>query len=149
MKTDMVIAAYIYYDEKVLLIHHKKTGLWLPVGGHMDQNEVPDDAVHREVKEEVNLEVEIVNTDPMRASGAVRRVLAPPLCVNVHNVGSHDHCCFFYVCKAKDLDNFKINKDEILDYRWHTKEDLLKEYINSDVREIALKGFELLKENNM
>ncbi|MCR4280214.1 MAG: hypothetical protein NUV82_02175 [Candidatus Komeilibacteria bacterium] len=41
MKTDLVVAGYIFHQNKVLLVHHTKLGLWLPVGGHIDANETP------------------------------------------------------------------------------------------------------------
>jgi uncharacterized cupin superfamily protein len=31
MKTDLVVAGYIIHQNKVLLIHHRKLDLWLPV----------------------------------------------------------------------------------------------------------------------
>ncbi|MCX6709315.1 MAG: NUDIX domain-containing protein [Candidatus Woesearchaeota archaeon] len=55
MKTDLVVSAYIFNQDKVLLIHHKKLNLWLPVGGHIDKDETPDEAILREIKEETPL----------------------------------------------------------------------------------------------
>lgn len=40
---------------RVLLIRHKKLGLWLPVGGEMEPNETPLEAAQRELKEETGL----------------------------------------------------------------------------------------------
>lgn len=41
-----------------MLLHlHKKLGKWLPVGGHIEQGELPDMAALREIKEESALEV--------------------------------------------------------------------------------------------
>ena len=42
-------------EEKILFIHHKKLNKWLFVGGHIEENEDPESAVKREVKEETNL----------------------------------------------------------------------------------------------
>lgn len=61
MKTDLVVAGYIFDKNKVLLIHHKKSDLWLPVWGQIEINETPDDGLIREIKEEVGIEVEIKN----------------------------------------------------------------------------------------
>jgi len=38
-------------DRKILMIKHKKLGVWLPPGGHIDENELPCDAVVREIAE--------------------------------------------------------------------------------------------------
>jgi ADP-ribose pyrophosphatase YjhB (NUDIX family) len=33
----------------VLLVYHRKLAMWLPPGGHVEPNELPDDAAVREV----------------------------------------------------------------------------------------------------
>lgn len=40
---------------RVLLIKHKKLGLWLPVGGEMEPGETPLEAAQRELREETGL----------------------------------------------------------------------------------------------
>ena len=96
MKTDLVVSGYLIHEGKILLIDHKKLGKWLPPGGHIDENETPDDSLIREFKEEVNLDVELVGK---MLDVPLNKVLAVPFYVEVHNVGDHDHCCFFYLCK--------------------------------------------------
>ena len=73
MQTQLAVAAYIIHNNKVLLIHHQKLDLWLPVGGHIDQNETPDDALLREIREEVNLEVEILNKLDLPVEGKTKK----------------------------------------------------------------------------
>jgi len=51
------------YDPKKRLVfigHHKKSGLWLVNGGHIDKNETPKQALKREIGEEwgINLSVD-------------------------------------------------------------------------------------------
>jgi len=143
MKTDLVVAGYILHEDKVLLIHHKKLDLWLPVGGHIDDNETPDDALLREIKEEVGMDVDILNQNLGKIEGGdTKRSLANPFHVNVHSVGDHDHCCLFYVCKALEPEKLKIN-GELKDFKWFSKEDLDSELVNNDVKEQSLKAFEL------
>lgn len=142
MKTDLTIAAYIMHEDKVLLVHHRKLDWWLPVGGHIEENETPDDALLREVKEETGLNVEILNKTQMSSEGNVKANLATPFHVNVHSVGDHDHCCFFYVCKALNAEEIRINK-ELKNFQWLTKEELNQEHIPVDVKHLALKAFEV------
>ncbi len=54
----------LIYDpdmKEVFIGHHKKSGLWLPNGGHMEKNESPLDTGVREMQEELGNEIQIVN----------------------------------------------------------------------------------------
>jgi len=99
-KIDLTAAAIIIQENKVLLILHKKLKKWLGPGGHIEPNEVPDDAVIREAYEETGLQVKIVHQPQIPLYGAAKRELAIPFYVNVHSVGDHDHCGFYYLCQV-------------------------------------------------
>ena len=144
MKTDLVVADYIFDRDKLLLIHHKELGLWLPVGGHIEKNETSDDAALRESKEEVNLDVKLLSQSNIPVVGNTKRNLATPFYVNVHSVGNHDHCCFFYICEALNPLELKLKKDEVDDYKWVEKRELIsKNYMPMDVTAIGYEAFRL------
>jgi 8-oxo-dGTP diphosphatase len=42
-------------DDSVFLVHHRKAGLWLPTGGHVEVGEDPADTVRREASEELGI----------------------------------------------------------------------------------------------
>ena len=42
-------------DASVFLVHHRKAGLWLPTGGHVEVGEDPADTVRREAPEELGV----------------------------------------------------------------------------------------------
>ncbi len=144
MKTDLVVTGYIISNDKVLLTHHNKLGIWLPVGGHVENNETLDDALKREVMEETNLGIEILNQSSISVEGNVKRNLASPFYVNVHSVGDHDHCSLFYVCKVINHEQLSLNK-ELRAYRWFSREELNGDIVPVDVRNQALKALELYK----
>jgi ADP-ribose pyrophosphatase YjhB (NUDIX family) len=50
-------------NKRTLLLWHKRLKRWMPAGGHVDENETPEDAAKRECKEETNLDVQIIG-DP-------------------------------------------------------------------------------------
>ncbi len=43
-----VATGYVVRDHKTLLLFHKKLQLWLPPGGHIDEGELPEEALRRE-----------------------------------------------------------------------------------------------------
>jgi 8-oxo-dGTP pyrophosphatase MutT (NUDIX family) len=56
---DFTVAVFVVHRDHVLLHPHRKLGLWLPPGGHIEPNELPDEAAIREVEEETGLVVEL------------------------------------------------------------------------------------------
>lgn len=141
-KIDLTVAGYIFNGDKLLLIHHKKLDKWLPVGGHIDPNETPDKALRREIKEEVNLEVDVIGKSSIPFVGNVVANLALPFHTNVHSVGNHDHYCLFYLCNVKDASQLREN-DEVTGARWFSMQELEEEIVPEDVREIAKEAFRL------
>jgi 8-oxo-dGTP pyrophosphatase MutT (NUDIX family) len=81
----------------VLLLKHKRLGLWLQPGGHIDAGETPWEAALRETQEETGLDVRFPALD---ADGR------PPLVhVDVHDGGrGHTHLDLRYVLDGGDAD---------------------------------------------
>lgn len=52
-------AAYDPESKKVFIGHHKKSGMWLFNGGHIDKGETPEEALVREVREEWGVEIDL------------------------------------------------------------------------------------------
>jgi 8-oxo-dGTP pyrophosphatase MutT (NUDIX family) len=55
MRRAFSVAIYARRAARVLVIAHKRTGLWLPVGGEMEAGETPLEAAVRELREETGL----------------------------------------------------------------------------------------------
>jgi len=120
-------ALIIDEDNRVLLLHHKKLGVWLYPGGHVEKNETPDQAVLREVKEETGLEVEIIGErDQSLADIDVDvSVLYVPYVVLCELIGDHYHNDIVYLCKISGNDrDIKYNKDEATDINFFDLEGL-------------------------
>ena len=96
---DPAVAGFPVRDDETLLVFHRKLECWLPPGGHIESNETPDQALKRELREELSIEVELFPYNDLDLRGEVKRNLARPFHVNVHSVGDHDHCSFFYICR--------------------------------------------------
>ena len=126
---DFTVDIFIVYKDKVLLIFHKKHKMWLAIGGHIELNEDPDQALFREVKEECGLEIEVLGTKPSIESKGTKFLYTPAF-LDIHEVSeTHKHVALRYFAKAKS-DNFIHNKEEHDDIKWFTKEDLDNQVFN-------------------
>jgi 8-oxo-dGTP pyrophosphatase MutT (NUDIX family) len=52
--------AYIFNDQKQILLMKNQRNLWAIVGGHMEEGETPDEALKREVMEEASIEIDVI-----------------------------------------------------------------------------------------
>ena len=121
---DFTVDIFIVYDNKVLLIFHKKHNMWLQVGGHIEFNEDPDEALFREVKEECGLEIEVMGEREPQIEVKGTKFLYAPAFMNIHDINDiHKHIGLVYFAKAKS-DTFVLSKREYKDIRWFTEADL-------------------------
>ena len=54
------VAVFVVNAGRVLLHYHRKLRRWLPPGGHIEDNELPDEAARREVLEETGVHIRLV-----------------------------------------------------------------------------------------
>ena len=92
------VAVFAVWRGKVLLHLHRKLGMWLPPGGHIEQGELPDDAAVREVLEETGLRVEIVGEKREDVPDPVQ--LYRPAGVQLEDIGpGHQHIDLIYFAR--------------------------------------------------
>jgi len=139
-----VVSAYPVRDGKVLLLKHKKLGLWLAPGGHIDEGETPDEAARRELKEETGLDGDFVvpTRGPDPAGGQVQ-FLHPPLHVQVEAIPNHNHHVdFIYVLRARPGE-VRPGEGESGVWRWHTAEELGEGHVVEEVRDTGRRALAL------
>jgi len=145
-KIDFTASAYIVYKETVLLRKHDKYDIgWLDVRGHIELDEDPTEAVVREVKEEVGLDVKLVGTSLAFDDRPKEKDLIPPRFMNRHRINAtHEHVDLIYFATAETDITTNIGEERSEELRWFTKQALsdpeLK--INERVRYYALKALE-------
>ncbi len=110
-------------DREVLLILHKKLGVWLPPGGHAEANELPDRAVLREIREETGVDAALLpNRIGIEPEGCVE--LETPFLVLLENIcgdWSHNHIDLIYLCRAPKVP-IKPDLREVDDAGWFSEE---------------------------
>ena len=96
---DFTIACYIVRDDRVLMIFHRELAKWLPIGGHIELDEDPDQALAREIREECGLEVEIDGGQAPIDDPTVK-ILHTPAHVNIHRItDAHRHVVNIYYAR--------------------------------------------------
>ncbi|MEO6654127.1 MAG: NUDIX domain-containing protein [Ilumatobacteraceae bacterium] len=90
-------SAIVLGERGVVLLRHKRLGLWLQPGGHVEVGEPPWEAARREAGEETGLDVEFVDL----ADDGVPRLVH----VDVHPGGrGHTHLDLRYLVRAGPAD---------------------------------------------
>ncbi len=120
---DFTVACYIVRDDRVLMIHHRQLAKWLPIGGHIELHEDPDQALWREIEEECGLTVEIVGGRAPIEDPTVK-ILFTPAHVNLHRItDTHRHVVNIYYARWKDGEP-RLRPDEHEQIRWFSREEL-------------------------
>ena len=134
----------IVYKDKVLLHQHKKFDSLLPVGGHLDRDELPEEAALREVMEETGLSVTLYNPDATLFPDV--QVLVKPVHVLLFNINEyHQHIDFTFYAKAKS-DQVSPQQGESNMLGWYTRDKIRTETMPENVRIMALEALDLLAE---
>jgi ADP-ribose pyrophosphatase YjhB (NUDIX family) len=121
--------------KQILMILHNKLQVWLPPGGHIEENELPDDTVLREIFEETGIRVEILsNKQDLELSDNDCKGLKRSFTVFLETIEgdwSHNHIDMVYICTALN-DDFAMQKSEASDIGWFSIEQIreLKTYEN-------------------
>jgi 8-oxo-dGTP pyrophosphatase MutT (NUDIX family) len=100
-KIDFTVAIFVVHDGKILLIHHRKLDKWLPLGGHIELDEDPEQAALREAKEESGLDVELLGERPPTTSPGTRALIVPRF-LDIHRISdTHEHIGMIYWARPK------------------------------------------------
>ena len=146
---DFTIGAYIVHKGKVLFIHHKELNTWFQIGGHIELDEEPEQALYREIEEETGLtkkDIVVMSTKPDFKS-EIQRHLYTPNFMDFHKINEgHWHVGIVYFVKSK-TSKVKLERDFHHEIRWLNKNELRqKKYgIRDDIAYSAEKAIELEK----
>jgi 8-oxo-dGTP pyrophosphatase MutT (NUDIX family) len=89
------VAVFVVDAGRVLLHFHRKLGKWLPPGGHIEDNELPDDAACREVLEETGVHVRLIGPRGLEIDAP--RQLVVPAGIQVEDISpGHQHIDLVY-----------------------------------------------------
>ena len=145
-------ATGIVFNSKneILMIHHNKLQVWLPPGGHVDDNELPDDAVLREILEETGIKAKIIiNKRSLSLSSKHCKELEIPFVILLEDIegdGIHNHIDMIYLCKAINED-YKPQEIEVHGIGWFTFEQIKEMKTFDNVIKTIFKAIEFINTN--
>lgn len=95
---DFTVAVFVVHERRVLLHFHTKLNRWLPPGGHIEPNELPDDTAVREVMEETGVAISLIGDPRMQYDDpALPLQLATPAGIQLEQIGpDHQHIDLIY-----------------------------------------------------
>lgn len=123
-KIDFTVSVFIVKDRKVLFILHKQLKRWLPIGGHIELDENPEEAALREAKEESGLDVELVGEKPPLEKEKEFIPLMNPGYLDIHLIKEpHWHIGMVYFARVK-AGQVTLNVEEHHDIQWLEEKDV-------------------------
>lgn len=116
-KIDFTVAIFVVHECRVLLIHHRQLDRWLPLGGHIELDEDPEQAALREAREESGLDVELLGERPPTTGPGTRALIAPRF-LDIHRINdTHEHIGMIYWARPRN-GQLTLAVAEHHDIRW-------------------------------
>ena len=133
MRRAFSVAVYARRSDRVLVIHHRRLGTWLPLGGELEPGETPLEAAARELREESGLAGRFA---PLR--GACDGVPPGLLGYEEHLAGAKGlHMNFVFVADVEPGVEVAPNH-EFAEFRWVDRAELMALDSPVNVREFGL-----------
>ena len=126
------VATFVVDGPAVVLLYHLKLRMWLPPGGHVEPDELPDEAAVREVLEETGLAVELVGE---LGVGVDRpRQLVSPAGIQLEDIGpGHQHIDLIYFARVTG-GQARVAPQEAEAFHWYSHHELGGQEIAEDIR---------------
>src|SRR5947209_2025230 len=101
MERHLTVSGFVVHEGHVALHWHRKIGMWLPAGGHIEPGEDPVEATLREVREEFALETDVMPLHPRISYRGGPAQLEPPYTILVCPVEpEHEHLDMVYFLRC-------------------------------------------------
>jgi len=106
-----LVSYFVLVDQaqnKLLLTDHKKSGLWLPAGGHVELNEHPKETVEREILEELGIQADFLSHCPVFLT----------VTKTVGKTAGHTDVSLWYILRGNASSPLKFDNQEFHQIRW-------------------------------
>ena len=106
-----LVVYFVLVDEnrsKMLLVDHRRAELWLPAGGHVEPSELPEVAVRRELKEELDVTADFIFEGPFFVT----------VTLSSTNTTPHIDVSLWYVLRGDSTVPLNFDKREATRVEW-------------------------------
>lgn len=140
-KREYVSTVYLIRDNKVLLTLNEKINKWVPIGGHIKENELPHEAAIREAKEETGFDIKLIKTN--KETGNINQNFS----INLDIIKpDHHHINLGYIAEIISGFQESDKTDDNTELKWFSKEEISDlENIPENVKLSSIKAIELLE----
>ncbi|MCX6748135.1 MAG: NUDIX domain-containing protein [Candidatus Pacearchaeota archaeon] len=146
-KREFVATVYIVRDKKVLLIFHNDIKKFIPISGHIEENELPDETAVREAKKETGFDIQLLGKE--KAEIATSRITKRKELIKNISIGldiikpEHHHINLAYAAIIIGGEQLEIS-DEGTELRWFSADELINNNeILENVKRDALEALNL------
>ncbi|MGC4192727.1 MAG: NUDIX domain-containing protein [Thermomicrobiales bacterium] len=138
---DFTVAVFVVWRGHVVLHWHRRLGRWLPPGGHIEPNELPDEAAVREVWEETGLRIRLVGERglPIDYPGQPRQLIRPEG-IQLEDIGpDHQHVDLVYFAEPDGASEALPPLDH--GARWVARDALAGMDLTDEIRAWLVRAF--------
>jgi 8-oxo-dGTP diphosphatase len=112
-----LVAYFVLFDitnRQMLLVDHRKAGLWLPSGGHVEVGEHPSATVARELREELGIDARFLFPQPIFLT----------VTQTVGNTAGHTDVSLWYVLEGDSRHHLEYDRAEFHQVAWFRLDQL-------------------------
>ena len=136
----------------VLMVFHRKLNCWLCPGGHIEEDERPDEAALREIFEETGLRAKLISAEKPWVQEDEHAVqLCQPMCILEERIpdremGFHAHLDFVYraIVEGEPV----LNERESTDIRFFSPEMIEQTPMYDNVRSVIRRSVDLWRQSD-
>jgi len=138
---EFLSTVYVVHEGKVLLTWNKKVGKWIPLGRHIEPNELPCDSAIREAKEESGFDIELIDLRDLKIKN-----LTQNLDIQLDIIKpNHHHINISYIGRII-VGKMMEMSDEGTGLKWFSPSEIIEsKEIFENSKEKALKAIEIVE----
>lgn len=132
---DFTVSAIVVWRGQVLLHKHKKLGLWLPPGGHIEASELPETAAVRETLEESGVPIVLVGERNENIDEP--KQLLTPRAIQLQTIyPGHEHIDLLYFAKPVENYEGRLEPEDLADTSlgWYGADALGELELTAEIR---------------